>query len=223
MHDPVTAYDASMRRSRQEALAAVGASCAQAARAHARLADLHLTRAASIALDAAGKRERTWQSDQPARMGTPVVASSGGRRPLPTRSAALLSCVALTTCLWTPYAAAGQEPRTPLNVPPSRIRSVTVALGDECPLSTADEVVVCYDGIDPYRIPKKLRRGEPPAANQSWVNRASVIDEVSRVAAGLPNTCSVVGTGGQTGCSMAAMRAWRAERRTLERAAEGVP
>jgi hypothetical protein len=41
-----------------------------------------------------------------------------------------------------------------------------------------------------------------PAQNQSWVNRAATIDQVGRVAGGIPDTCSPVGTGGQSGCSM---------------------
>jgi hypothetical protein len=103
--------------------------------------------------------------------------------------------------------------------PPQRIRSVGVAAGQDCPASTTDEVVVCYDNSEPYRIPKSLRRPqEVSAANGSWVNRAATIDEVSRWAGGLPNTCSAIGTGGATGCMTGMLRQWAAERTALRRA-----
>ena len=100
--------------------------------------------------------------------------------------------------------------------PPQRIRSVTLAAGERCPPSTGDEVVVCYQGGNPYRIPPGLRESAPSAANQSWVNRAASLDQVGRVAAGLPDTCSAVGTGGQSGCALAANRAYAADKRQRE-------
>lgn len=98
--------------------------------------------------------------------------------------------------------------------PPQRIRNVQLTPGQKCPSSTNDEIVVCSPLVDPYRIPPALRDSGPIAAqNQSWANRAADIDETSRVAGGLPNTCSPVGTGGQTGCSQQALREWYANRR----------
>ena len=109
------------------------------------------------------------------------------------------------------------------NHAPARVTSVPLAADGKCPASTADEVVVCHPVDEPYRIPKPLRRTEIAAADQSWVNRAATLDETSRVAGGLPDTCSVVGTGGQTGCALAAARAWAAERRAARREAESIP
>lgn len=107
---------------------------------------------------------------------------------------------------------------------PQRIRSVTVTGDQTCPQSTADEVVVCTRVEEPYRIPPALRDTGPIAAqNQSWVNRAAQVDQVSRVAAGLPDTCSPIGTGGQSGCALQANRAYAAERRAQRRAQESVP
>ena len=106
--------------------------------------------------------------------------------------------------------------------PPARVRSVELSAEQACPPSTGDEVVVCYQAEEPYRIPKRFRRAEIAAANQSWANRAATLDEVGRVAGGLPNTCSPVGTGGQTGCTATMMRAWAAERRALAREALSV-
>ncbi|WP_334004542.1 hypothetical protein [Sphingomonas aerolata] len=86
--------------------------------------------------------------------------------------------------------------------------------GQKCPTSTNGEIVVCSTLDQPYRIPKELRDTAPIAAqNQSWVNRAATVDQVGRVAGGLPDTCSPVGTGGQSGCALARARAYSAERR----------
>ena len=106
---------------------------------------------------------------------------------------------------------------------PQRYRSVTLNPGEKCPAPVGNEVVVCGTVEDPYRIPKQFRHTTIPPQNQSWVNRAAMVDEVSRVAGGLPDTCSAVGTGGQSGCSMMAMRAWAAERREMQREAASVP
>ena len=115
-------------------------------------------------------------------------------------------------------AAAAQEGGSP-----QRIRSVTLAPGEKCPPSTGDEVVVCSRAGNPYRIPPALRRTEIPAANQSWANRAATADQIGRVAGGLPDTCSPVGNGGQTGCALARNQNYAAEKRAEARAAEGVP
>lgn len=107
---------------------------------------------------------------------------------------------------------------------PQRIRSVTIAQGQACPKSTAEEVVVCRTQDEPYRIPPALRDSGPIAAqNQSWVNRAAQIDQVSRTAAGLPDTCSAIGTGGATGCSLAAQQAYARDRRAGVQGASQVP
>lgn len=100
--------------------------------------------------------------------------------------------------------------------PPQRIRQVTLTGSEACPTAAADEIVVCsrLDPNDQFRVPKPLRRPlEVPAQNQSWVNRAATVDRVGRVAGGLPNTCSPIGTGGQSGCSIQAGQAWAAEKR----------
>lgn len=115
------------------------------------------------------------------------------------------------------------EDQTEPNAPPQRIRQINLAAGEECPKAAADEIVVC-SSVDPneqYRVPKALRRPvEIPAQNQSWVNRAATVDQVGRVAGGLPNTCSPIGAGGQTGCAVGAAQAWAADRRQKRREAE---
>lgn len=107
--------------------------------------------------------------------------------------------------------------------PVQRIRNVQLKPGDPCPKGAADEIVVCGTIDDPYRIPKDLRETKPSAATQSWVNRAATIDEVGRVAGGLPDTCSAVGSGGQTGCTSKLLRDYTAEKVEERRKASSVP
>ena len=114
-----------------------------------------------------------------------------------------------------------QQTQAETGEPPKRIRSVTLTGAEKCPASTSTEVVVCnrLDPNDQYRVPKELRRPpEVPAKNQSWVNRAQNMDDVGRTAGGLPDTCSAVGTGGQTGCAQMNARQWYLERQAIKRA-----
>ena len=99
---------------------------------------------------------------------------------------------------------------------PQRIRSVTLTGDQKCPVAQRDEVVVC-SRIEPgqqYRIPKELRSTGPiPVKNQSFAAKTDRLDEVGREAAGLPDTCSPVGTGGQTGCTRQLLERSAADRR----------
>lgn len=109
------------------------------------------------------------------------------------------------------------------DAPVKRVRSIEIKKGEACPkAASADEVVVCRTIEEPYRIPSELRDegAAQQATNQSWVNRAATVDQVSKVAGGLPDTCSPVGTGGQTGCALQQNRAYAADRRA-RRAADG--
>jgi len=120
----------------------------------------------------------------------------------------------LAALIALPALASAQEQTAEQGQPPQRIRSVTLGAGQKCPPSTNGEIVVCSTLDQPYRIPKDLRDSAPIAAqNQSWVNRAATVDQVGRVAGGLPDTCSPVGTGGQSGCALSRARAYSAERR----------
>lgn len=109
--------------------------------------------------------------------------------------------------------------------PPQRVRSVTLTRGQQCPTpANKDEVVVCSTLEEPYRIPRTLRNDGPiAAAGQSWVNRTAAMDQTGRVAGGLPDTCSPVGTGGQSGCAMQQNQLWAADKRAAARAAHSVP
>jgi hypothetical protein len=120
-------------------------------------------------------------------------------------------------------AAAMAQSQAESGQPPQRIRQVTLTGNEACPTAAADEIVVCsrLDPNEQFRVPQGLRRPpEVPAQNQSWVNRAATVDRVGRVAGGLPNTCSPIGAGGQTGCGVAAGQAWAAERQQARREQE---
>jgi len=128
----------------------------------------------------------------------------------------------LALALVVPSAAIAQTAST--GTPPQRIRNVQLQKGQACPRGSSDEVVVCSTIEEPYRIPKQFRDDGPvPAQNQSWVNTAAAIDTESKRAAGLPDTCSPIGSGGQSGCALQANRAWAAEKRAQRRAEESVP
>lgn len=125
----------------------------------------------------------------------------------------IVSLVALSLAV---PAIAQTKATTPSGNTPQRIRSVTLTGDQKCPELTEEEVVVCAR-ISPgeqYRIPKELRNEGPVAVkNQSWAAKTDRIDEISREAGGLPNTCSVVGSGGATGCTQQMIERWRADQR----------
>ena len=119
---------------------------------------------------------------------------------------------------------AGSATQAESGQPPQRVRSVTLRQGERCPKSSDTEIVVCSTLDQPYRIPKQFRDSGPiPAQNQSWVNRTATADQIGRVAGGLPDTCSPVGTGGQSGCALATNRQWLAEEKARRDAANQVP
>ena len=108
--------------------------------------------------------------------------------------------------------------------PPKRVRSVLLYGEESCPKPTdPDEIVVCANaGDSPYRIPKQFRnQPDEGAAAQAWTNRVETVEEVNR--AGLPNSCSPVGSGGQTGCTRAMIRQWYKERLDAKAKAARVP
>ena len=130
--------------------------------------------------------------------------------------------VVLAALIALPAMASAQDAQ--VDTPPQRIRSVTLTGNQTCPKSSGGEIVVCSTLEQPYRIPKSLRDDKPVAAqNQSWVNRAASMDQLGRVAGGLPDTCSAVGTGGQTGCFLSRNQAYAAERRAPARETNTTP
>ncbi len=138
----------------------------------------------------------------------------------PLLFAALIALPGLAAAQTAPAPADGASSGTP----PQRVRAVTLGAGQKCPQSSDTEIVICSTLDQPYRIPKQFRDSGPiPAQNQAWGNRAATVDQVSRVAGGLPDTCSPVGSGGQSGCALATNRQWAAERRAQRDAESTIP
>ena len=59
------------------------------------------------------------------------------------------------------------------------------------------------------------------AASVAWGSRVQVLEYVSRT--GRPNSCSPVGSFGQTGCTQQFLSKWRAERNQAKEDASEVP
>ena len=94
--------------------------------------------------------------------------------------------------------------------------SIVVYGDDPCPQGKNDEIVVCArePESERYRIPKRFRGKKAEAApSNAWGNKVRSADDASRMAAGLPNTCSAVGSGGQTGCYQSFVTQAAAQRR----------
>jgi hypothetical protein len=109
-------------------------------------------------------------------------------------------------------------PATPGEAAPLTDRAISIVVygDDPCPKSTEDEIVVCARRPEEerYRIPKELRKAPEEVTARAWGDRAIALDEISR--SGMPNSCSPVGSGGQTGCVEMLMRQWHAARRDMK-------
>lgn len=121
------------------------------------------------------------------------------------------SLIILAGLCW--HAGAIAEVSKPVDTP-ERF-SVLVTYGDdECPEGEPDEIVVCAKRPESerYRIPQELRQTEEDSAGeQSWSSTVASHDEAARPSR--PNSCSVVGTNGWSGCQAALLRQWFDERR----------
>ena len=91
--------------------------------------------------------------------------------------------------------------------PPARESQIEIFGNDPCPQSTDEEIVVCHRRPEEerYRIPAPLRHSRE-RAEQGWGARAETMNEVSREV--LPNSCSTIGSYGQTGCQQALIQQW---------------
>ena len=99
------------------------------------------------------------------------------------------------------------------SAPPERISFLVTFGTEKCPEAVGDEIMVCAvqpEG-DRYRIPKPVRaNSESPVAGGSWTSAAESLDGYGRAV--LPNSCSVNGSNGFTGCMQQALQKWHAER-----------
>lgn len=106
--------------------------------------------------------------------------------------------------------------------PPARQSTLVVYGSDPCPTSGPDnEVVVCARRPEEerYRIPRRIRERQPTEA--SWASRVEGLEEESRQMR--PNSCSVVGSNGFTGCTSAMIRQWYADRRARRAEEASIP
>lgn len=108
--------------------------------------------------------------------------------------------------------------------PPQKMSALEVYGDDPCPRSTGDEIVVCarLPESERYRVPKPLRKQRKrDAASVAWGTRVQALEYVSRT--GRPNSCSPVGSFGQTGCTQQFLSQWRAERNQAKEDQSEVP
>ena len=98
--------------------------------------------------------------------------------------------------------------------PPERTSFLVTFGSEKCPEAQGDEIVVCAvqpEG-DRYRIPKTLRAPDDIAiGGGSWPAAVQRLDTYSRAV--LPNSCSVNGSAGFSGCTQQMLQQWFAERR----------
>jgi hypothetical protein len=113
----------------------------------------------------------------------------------------------------------------PADAQAARTVNVTVYGNDPCPRGGSDdEVVVCghRPENDRYRIPKELRRkAEDRPSEVSWASRVAGLDDAAR--AGRPDSCSPVGSYGQTGCWQKMVGQWSSERQQMRSQQAGIP
>ena len=110
--------------------------------------------------------------------------------------------------------------------PPPRDRmAMLIIFGDDpCPRSGDDEIIVCSrePESERYRIPEKLRKPKKQrAVDRSWGDRVRTLEMTS--AMGRPNSCSPVGSNGQTGCIDRFLKEWREERKNGDEAEVTTP
>ena len=95
---------------------------------------------------------------------------------------------------------------------PARESTIIVYGNDPCPQPESEsDAVVCARRPEEerYRIPRQIRERQP--TEESWASRVASLEDESRPMR--PGSCSVVGSGGQSGCMSAMIRQWFAERR----------
>lgn len=127
----------------------------------------------------------------------------------------ILAFAAIAPLLTTAAYAEDSESLKVVSTPPERISFLATFGDEECPPTEGEEIVVCANAPegDRYRIPKKLRQEEEPdMAGGSWSSAVENLDNYAR--AERPNSCSVVGSNGFTGCTQAMLREWFAARRS---------
>ena len=106
---------------------------------------------------------------------------------------------------------------------PQRSSTLVVYGEDRCPEASSDEVVVCArrPENERYRIPKDLREKQRLPGGIAWGSQVAAMEEATRFTR--PGSCSVVGSGGQSGCFADSVRQWAADRRGRKAEAASIP
>jgi hypothetical protein len=128
----------------------------------------------------------------------------------------------LSVLLSIPLLLSGAAARA-ADVPPSRTINLIVYGSDPCPRGSDDEIVVCAHRSENerYRIPKELRKKEEQPSEVSWASRVATLEDAQRSTR--PDSCSPVGSWGQTGCFQQMLNQWYAARRQAQSDAANIP
>jgi hypothetical protein len=131
-------------------------------------------------------------------------------------TAALLAFAGLAAFVGIAAPAAADEPAP-------RSSTLVVYGDDACPQSTEAEVVVCArrPENERYRVPKELREKARLPGGMAWGQQVSQMEEATRFTR--PNSCSTVGSGGQSGCFAQSIRQWFADRALRRSEAASIP
>jgi hypothetical protein len=123
--------------------------------------------------------------------------------------------------LLLPAVAAGAPARA--EEPPQRASTLVVYGNDRCPQSVDGEIVVCArkPENERYRVPKELREKQRLPGGIAWGSQVAQMEEATRFTR--PGSCSVVGSGGQSGCFAQSIRQWAADRRATRAEAQSIP
>lgn len=124
-------------------------------------------------------------------------------------------------------AAWGAVPDEAVAPPPRRTVSAVVYGNDPCPASRDGEIVVCarQPESERYRVPKRFReaRARAQPGSNAWGNKVATLDQVGRTSSGVPDSCSAVGSGGQSGCYRAFLAQARQQRKADRAEAAAIP
>ncbi len=91
------------------------------------------------------------------------------------------------------------HPALAADQPGEKVNQLIVFGNDPCPRSSDNEITVCArkDEGERYRIPQALRDDPNQSSNQAWTERVKAYETVGAFGT---NSCSPVGSGGDTGC-----------------------
>ncbi|MDB5670752.1 MAG: hypothetical protein JWO25_1711 [Alphaproteobacteria bacterium] len=107
---------------------------------------------------------------------------------------------------------------------PQRSSTLVVYGDDRCPQSSGnDDIVVCArrPENERYRVPKPLRDKARLPGGIAWGSQVAAMEEATRFTR--PDSCSVVGSGGQSGCFAQSLRQWRSDRNAARAEAAQIP